>query len=370
VPIRSARLAVLAVLCTAALGLAAATPAPANRIGDTRAEAERAWLRIESEGERLERVVERANGARLRLTETQSGIRNNQIVLSATRVNLAKAEQALSASLINAYKNPAPDPLRAALSARNFGEVLEQFALLDRTSSYNAEMLGSIRTYRTEIVRRQAVLARERTERRATLAELESLRARIRSSVAAEKRRYAGLRAEVRKLLDERRRAELAASQRAATRAQARQAAATTVATNDIGGVSASDAIASAPLPAPSSVGASAVGVALGQLGTPYQAGGAGPGGFDCSGLVSWAYAQAGRPGLPHYSGALWTAGTRVASQSQLAPGDLVFFNSLNHVGMYIGGGEFVEAPHSGDVVKISRLAKRKDYLGAVRISA
>ena len=74
-------------------------------------------------------------------------------------------------------------------------------------------------------------------------------------------------------------------------------------------------------------------------------------------------------PGLPHFTGALWTSGARIASQAELAPGDLVFFNSLDHVGMYIGGGRFVEAPHSGDVVKVTNLAAREDYIGAVRIS-
>jgi cell wall-associated NlpC family hydrolase len=363
-----ARLTALAVLCTGATGLAA-MPAQADRVGDTRAQAERAWAQIQSDGERLEQVVERANGAHLRLVRTESRIRNNQTILSATRVNLAHSTQALSASLISAYKSPLPDPLRAALSARNFGEVLEQFTLLDRTNTYNASMLRAIRVYKGEILRRQRLLARERTQRLATVAELDSLRARIRSSVAAEKRRYAGLRAEVRRLLDERRRAELAASRRAASRAQAADGA-TPVAVNDIGGVSAADAAAAAAaLPAPSSVGAGAVGSALSQLGTPYVPGGAAPGGFDCSGLVSWAYGQAGHPGLPHYTGALWTSGTRIASQGELAPGDLVFFNSLDHVGMYIGGGQFVEAPHSGDVVKVSQLASRSDYIGAVRIS-
>ena len=191
--------------------------------------------------------------------------------------------------------------------------------------------------------------------------------------MTAEKRRYDGLRAEVRRLLDERRRAELAASRRAAARAQAQVSGpgTPTVAVNDIGGVGAADAAAAAAaaLPAPSSVGEGAVGIALSQLGTPYRPGGAAPGGFDCSGLVSWAYAQAGHPGLPHFTGALWTSGTRIASQGDLAPGDLVFFNSLDHVGMYIGGGQFVEAPHSGDVVKVSQMANREDYIGAVRIS-
>ena len=369
--LQRARLTALAVLCTGATGLAAALPAQADRVGDTRAQAERAWVQIQSDGERLEQVVERANGAHLRLILTERRIRNNQTILSATRVNLAHSKQALSASLISAYKSPMPDPLQAALSARNFGEVLEQFTLLDRTNTYNASMLRAIRVYKGEILRRQRLLAHERAERQATVTELDSLRARIRSSVAAEKRRYAGLRAEVRRLLVERRQAELMASRRAASRAQAADGGATPpVAVNDIGGVSATDGeAAAAALPAPSSAGAGAVGLALSQLGTPYVPGGAAPGGFDCSGLVSWAYARAGHPGLPHFTGALWTSGTRVSSQGDLAPGDLVFFNGLGHVGMYIGGGQFVEAPHSGDVVKVSQLASRGDYLGAVRIS-
>ena len=131
-------------------------------------------------------------------------------MLSATRVNLAHAKQALSASLISAYKSPMPDPLQAALEARNFGEVLEQFTLLDRTNTYNASMLRAIRVYSGEIVRRQrAARARAHAAAGHRRRAADSLRARIRSSVAAEKRRYAGLRAEVRRLLDERRQAEL-----------------------------------------------------------------------------------------------------------------------------------------------------------------
>ena len=164
--LRSARLTVLAVLCASTVALVAAQPAQADRIGDARAQAERAWAQIQSDGERLERVVEQANGAHLRLARTESRIRTNQKLLSVTRINLANSEHALSVSLISAYKSPLPDPLQAALSARNFGEVLEQFALLDRTNSYNASMLRAIRVYRGDIVRRQRLLDRERTLRR------------------------------------------------------------------------------------------------------------------------------------------------------------------------------------------------------------
>ena len=365
-------------LCAVAIGVGLATPAHADRIGDTKAEANRVWEQIQSDGERLETVIERYNGARFRLQQTMGRIHQNEVRLSTARVNLKKARHALNISIINAYKNPQPDPLQAALSARNFGQVLEQFSLLDRAQSYNASILTDIRDYRSDVDKSQRVLNRERNARRDTVAELTSLRSQIKSSIASEKARYGNLKAKVRRLIEERRQAEIAASRREAERARVVQDAAARqpVAVNDIGGVSATssssgsdDSGVSVPLPAPSTMGEAASNIALGQLGTPYVWGGGAPGGFDCSGLVSWAYGQAGLGGLPHFTGALWNSGTHISSQSDLAPGDLVFFHGLNHVGMYIGGGNFVHAPHTGDVVKISSLGSYGGYVGAVRVS-
>jgi cell wall-associated NlpC family hydrolase len=360
------------------VGVGAPTAARADRIADARAQAKREWVRIQSDGQRLEIVIERYNGAQVRLAATMRSIRNNEVRLASARRNLSAARHALNVSLINAYKNPMPDPLQTALEARNFGQVLEQFALVDRTNSYNSNVLSEIRAYRAEVDKRQRSLNRERNARREAVSELRSLDLRIRASVRAAKQRYRGLRSDVRRLIEARRQAEIAASRRAAERARQLQAAAESqpVVANDIGGV-AGDATpsgaagSSAPIviPAPSSLGTAAVNFAVGQLGTPYVWGGAAPGGFDCSGLVSWAFAQAGRSGLPHYTGSLWTSGTRISSQADLAPGDLVFFHGLGHMGMYIGNGQFVHAPHTGDVVKISSLSSYGGYVGGVRIS-
>ena len=103
-------------------------------------------------------------------------------------------------------------------------------------------------------------------------------------------------------------------------------------------------------------------------LGTPYVWGGASPSGFDCSGFVMYVYAQMG-VSLPHSSYAQYGAGVGV-SQDQLEPGDLVFFDGLGHVGIYIGGGQFIHSPHTGDVVKVSSLSGwyAATYVGARRI--
>jgi peptidoglycan DL-endopeptidase CwlO len=89
-------------------------------------------------------------------------------------------------------------------------------------------------------------------------------------------------------------------------------------------------------------------------LGTPYVWGGASPSGFDCSGFVMYVFSQIG-VSLPHSSYAQYGYGSPV-SLGNLQPGDLVFFDGLGHVGIYIGGGSFIHAPHTGDVVKISSM--------------
>jgi cell wall-associated NlpC family hydrolase len=100
-------------------------------------------------------------------------------------------------------------------------------------------------------------------------------------------------------------------------------------------------------------------------LGVRYSYGGTSPAtGFDCSGFTRFVYAHFGIA-LPHYSGAQFALGRRV---SHLRAGDLVFFDGLGHVGLYIGGGRFIHAPHTGASVSIETLAHHGSYDGARRV--
>ena len=124
------------------------------------------------------------------------------------------------------------------------------------------------------------------------------------------------------------------------------------------------------PAPAAAGRGQKAVTIALRYLGLPYRWGGASPAGFDCSGLVMYAYGRVGIA-LPHNGAMLWRKG-RAVQRGNLEPGDVVFFDGLGHVGIFIGRGRFVHSPHSGDVVKISRLSESwygAAYVGARRYS-
>jgi cell wall-associated NlpC family hydrolase len=121
------------------------------------------------------------------------------------------------------------------------------------------------------------------------------------------------------------------------------------------------------PIPTANTVGGQALQAALSKRGDPYVWGAAGPGAFDCSGLVVWAYAQEGIA-LPHDTGDLWNSGVHIP-RNDLEPGDLVFFFAdISHVGIYIGDGMMIDAPDFGETVHVQPVFW-SDYVGAVRIA-
>lgn len=139
------------------------------------------------------------------------------------------------------------------------------------------------------------------------------------------------------------------------------------------GGAPSSSLPASAP---PTAYGKRAVQIASKELGVPYVWGGTSPRGFDCSGLLQYAWKQVG-VNIPRTTYDQWQAGTPV-DPAHLQPGDAVFFRGSDarvsggrvlpgHVGIYIGGGKLIEAPHSNSTVRISTLSGRTDYMGARR---
>ncbi|MEV4168920.1 C40 family peptidase [Nonomuraea sp. NPDC049709] len=104
------------------------------------------------------------------------------------------------------------------------------------------------------------------------------------------------------------------------------------------------------------------------QIGDPYRYGGTGPGSFDCSGLVQFAWKRAGVT-LPRVASSQFARIKSRISWRNLQPGDLMFFSGLGHVGMYVGKGKMIHSPRTGERVRIDKLGgwRKSSFVGAVR---
>ncbi|MEQ4716421.1 C40 family peptidase [Nonomuraea sp. B19D2] len=111
-----------------------------------------------------------------------------------------------------------------------------------------------------------------------------------------------------------------------------------------------------------------AVSAAKNQIGDPYRYGGTGPGSFDCSGLVQYAWKKAGVK-IPRVASSQFARIGNKVSWRHLQPGDLLFFNGLGHVGMYVGKGRMIHSPRTGERVRIDKLGgwRKASFVGAVR---
>ncbi|WP_433441703.1 C40 family peptidase [Nonomuraea sp. CA-141351] len=111
-----------------------------------------------------------------------------------------------------------------------------------------------------------------------------------------------------------------------------------------------------------------AVSAAKHQIGDPYRYGGTGPGSFDCSGLVQYAWKKAGVK-IPRVTNSQFARIKSKVSWRNLQPGDLLFFNGLGHVGMYVGKGKMIHSPRTGERVRIDKLGRwrKSSFVGAVR---
>jgi peptidoglycan DL-endopeptidase CwlO len=246
--------------------------------------------------------------------------------------------------------------------------MLERFTAQRLTLERRTAELAAVRARQLELAadleERRVALEAQVDEQGREIAELERTVASHRSDLRTARTVQAD--AEQRIELERQRERE---RQRAAERqreAERQEVARADRSSRDSGNSGSSGGQATTTASSPSAAAQAAVQAALGQVGVRYRWGGSSPStGFDCSGLTSWAYRQAGVT-IPRTSRAQY-AGLPKVSRSELRPGDLLFFNNpISHVGMYIGNGQMVEAPYTGTQVRV-RSIQRSGYVGAAR---
>jgi cell wall-associated NlpC family hydrolase len=363
--------AALLVAATAALAGTATTSATPGEIQAARANAEAVLAEIQAIDAQVELAVEAYNKANYELAALNDAIAVNQRHLEIARKALSTAQDNLADRIVALYTSDQQDALEVILGAANLDDLLDRVDTVRRISNQDVRIIKAVRDARNEVQRREKELERDQARQEQVVAERASQQAAVEAQLADRQGLYASIKDQIADLEAEERarQAQLAAEAEQRQQDQERIAAAAEsagVSVSDTTVISEPSGIGVAP---PSAHGGSVVDVALSFLGVPYVWGGASPSGFDCSGLVVYAFAQVGIS-LPHYTGALWNMGVPVSS-GELQPGDLVFFNGLGHVGIYIGGGQMVHAPHTGDVVKISDISSgyyASSYVGARRV--
>ncbi len=345
----------------ASLALTTAAGAEPPQIAAKRAEAQRVLAEIHSLDVQLEGAIEAYNGASDQLAQIERERSLNTRHYSIAKRNLTVAQRRLGLRLRAIYTSEQEDStLAILLGSRSLNDFLNRIETISSVSSQDSQVLGEIKRFKHVVAVRGVQLRKAHTRQQQVVSERAAAKQRVEEGLAERERLVESIKSEIVRLQAQERERQAELRRQAAVRFEAQQAAARQAAAAARSHPETEPVIGAAAVSpegisvAPNARYGGVVGIAMQYLGVPYFWGGASPSGFDCSGLILYVYAQVG-VSLPHHAASQYNYGVPV-SRDELQPGDLVFFHGLGHNGIYIGGGQFVHAPHTGDVVKISSL--------------
>ena len=355
--------------------LAAAPAVGDPSIASKQAEAQSVMDQVHQLDASLEHAVEAYNYATVKLNKVRADLKANHAQLQVAKQSLGRAQAALAARLVSLYRSDGQnDSLSVLLGASSLDDLVNRYNTANRISAQDTHVLSEVTRFDKQVKAQEERLKHAKAEAAALVQQRAAERASIQGQLASRRALLSSIQGEIAhlKAQEAARQAELRRELAARVAAQQQQAPAQAIASTASPPVSPSgdsgNGGAGAVGPAPPPTHSSVVAIAEHYLGVPYRWGGASPSGFDCSGLVMYVYAQVG-VSLPHSSYSQYGMGSPV-SRGDLQPGDLVFFDGLGHVGIYVGGNSFIHAPHTGDVVKISSISGwyASTYVGARRI--
>ncbi|CAG6391580.1 NlpC/P60 family protein [Streptomyces cocklensis] len=359
VGLTTAALATVTLLSETA-GAAPASPAPQPSIAEVKA-------KVDALMHQAEVATETYNGAKEKTT-AQNATVNRLLAQAAQKTQaLNDSRRVLGQYAAAQYRSGGDDSTGRYLMASDPQDLMDQTHMADVLGKRQKSAVDSYRVQqaaatqqRIEAAKSLATLTTQQAQLRAAKADVQTklgaAQKLLNSLTAQEKARLAALQAK---------QEEEARKKAAAIAAQEKARAAAAAAAAAAAKKSGTTAPTSPTVPANASVADKAIAFARAQIGEPYVWGATGPNSWDCSGLTQAAYRAAGVT-LPRTTGEQVVVGSRV-SQSDMQPGDLVFFYSdHSHVGIYIGGGEMIHAPHTGTVVKVAPITEMPIY-GVVR---
>ncbi|MFC9908544.1 MULTISPECIES: NlpC/P60 family protein [unclassified Streptomyces] len=328
------------VLTTAAAAAVALSSQAANAAPSEKPSKDEVKAKVDKLYEEAEQATEKYNGAKEKQEKLQKEISTIQDNVARGQEEVNELRDGLGSMATAQYRSGGIDPSVQLFLSADPDDYLDKASTLDQLSSQQVEALKKIQE-------KQRELAQERAEASDKLKDLASTR----TELGKKKKEVQAKLAEAQKLLN-----TLTAAEKAALAAEEERASRSSEARVDLGNTGAASGRAMAAFQAAQS-----------KIGSPYVYGASGPSSFDCSGLTSWAFAQAG-VAIPRISQDQANAGTRIYSQSDLKVGDLViFYGDLHHVGFYAGNGQVLHAPRTGTVVRYESI-NNMPYQFGVRI--
>jgi cell wall-associated NlpC family hydrolase len=318
---------------------------PAQAAPTTSAEA--AGL-VAARGHELEVISEKFNEARENLRAQQATAEAAAAQLEQSTASLAAAQQHVRGVARTAYTGEGLNSFQALMTSDSADDFVDRMSTLQMVAGHQNEILGQAAEAGVAAAQAQATAEQAAAEAQAQYDAVAAQQAELQAQVDEYQAQFDRLSAQEQQAAIAGHHGEDDRASRSADR---------------------EPVPASAPVVANSDAAQIAIDTAMAQRGKPYVWAAGGPNSYDCSGLTAYAFAAAG-VGLPHSSRMQSQMGQAV-SRDQLQPGDLVFFYSpVSHVGIYIGNGQMVHAPTSGDVVKVGSIDAMGGYNGARRIAA
>ncbi|MFC7809066.1 C40 family peptidase [Streptomyces olivaceus] len=304
------------VLTTAAAAAVALSSQAANAAPSEKPSKDEVKAKVDKLYEEAEQATEKYNGAKEKQEKLQKEVSTIQDNVARGQEDLNALRDGLGSMASAQYRSGGIDPSLQLFLSADPDDYLDKASTLDQLSGQQVEALKKIQE-------KQRELSQQRSDASEKLKDLSATR----TELGNKKKQVQGKLSEAQKLLN-----TLTAQERAALKKEEAQRATRAGERAGLGG-------------------------AQSKIGTPYVYGATGPSSFDCSGLTSWAYSQAG-VGIPRTSEAQTGAGTRISSMGDLQVGDLVFFfNDLHHVGLYAGNGQVLHAPRTGTVVRYESMS-------------
>ena len=352
-------------LLLALIPVGTARHAHADPIDDKRTQAKALEEAIDANGTRIDALSEQYNGAQYHLEQAQVAIADAQQKLDATKAEVERLEALINERGAALYRGVGQaGPVSLDVSSKN--DVIKQSKYSSLATEQDNKLVKELHRAEVALRQQQADAEQAQSDAEHEKDRIKKAESGLEAANARQEELLAQVTGEIAQLVAEAEAQKEAAALAAAQQRYVDAAAAAPAApapsppTGTGSSTSRGSSGGSGPAPAPSANvpvngggAATAIAYARSQLGKPYCYAGAGPACFDCSGLTMRAWGAAG-VSMPHYSGAQYSMFPHVPLNA-MQPGDLVFWGpgGSEHVGLYIGGGQMIAAPSTGDVVKI-----------------